>query len=103
MWVNLGVGCSPDRGCIELSKAPIVLRKSWLYRLHAAKPNGILLLNIGRNFFFFFFLLFYLPPGCKNHSSMKNDRVKKNIFFFTRKRIWSKRVRENILKEEERD
>lgn len=54
MWVNLGVGCSPDRGCIELSKAPIVLRKSWLYRLHAAKPNGILLLNIGRNFFFFF-------------------------------------------------
>lgn len=51
MWVNLGVGCSPDRSCIELSKAPIVLRKSWLYRLHAAKPNGILLLNIGRNFF----------------------------------------------------
>lgn len=79
MRVNLGVGCSPDRGCIELSKAPIVLRKSWLYRLHAAKPNGILLLNIGRNFFFFF----YQPLGCKNHSSMKNDRVKKNIFIYT--------------------
>lgn len=53
MWVNLGVGCSPDRGCIELSKAPTVLRKSWFYRLHAAKPNGVLLLNIGRIFFFF--------------------------------------------------
>lgn len=78
MRVNLGVGCSPDRGCIELSKAPIVLRKSWLYRLHAAKPNAILLLNIGRNFFFF-----YQPLGCKNHSSMKNDRVKKNIFIYT--------------------
>lgn len=84
MRVNLGVGCSPDRGCIELSKAPIVLRKSWLYRLHAAKPNGILLLNIGRNFFFFFF---YLPLGFKNHSSMKNDRVKKNIFIYTQTNV----------------